>query len=72
MGCGAKVYGWLLLITACVQYQKDKWCVHVTTVTLEHNHEVSKRTYDLYYDPMASSYTLIKRKVALEISRLSA
>nr|CCA22941.1 hypothetical protein PITG_23301 [Albugo laibachii Nc14] len=47
MGCGAK-------INACVQYQKDKWCVHVTTVKFEHTHEVSKRTYDPYSSTRAA------------------
>nr|CCA15547.1 hypothetical protein PITG_23301 [Albugo laibachii Nc14] len=41
-------------MNACVQYQKDKWCFHVTTVKLEHTHEVSKCTYDLYSSTRAA------------------
>ena len=41
-------------MNACVQYRKDKWCIHVTTVKLEHTHEVSKCTYDLYSSTRAA------------------
>lgn len=41
----------------------DHWCDIVVHV---------ERQAILYYDPMASSYTVIARKVAMELSRLGA
>nr|CCA23096.1 AlNc14C180G8200 [Albugo laibachii Nc14] len=60
-------------IYACVHYQNDRLCFHVTIVKLEHNHEVSKRTYDVnlitraaWSEEMVDAINLLRQHVHCE------